>query len=303
MNFTFAMITASQKNPNEDASDETVAKRIWKIVQAIESENIPEYQFILLGGSMPKWLEDEISNRKINFSHWIPDPEIDEQNLIGRKKNYFVDLAQYENIVYMHDYICPQPGWYKGMLEFGNDFQVMINKIYDSDGKRGFDWFINVDPHLFQNKVHPDLLHLYNDRDKLETIPHLLPYDVDWMYHHQFIPGMFWIAKKHVMRFCPLHPELQWGQAEDIEWSFRVRDKFKISMNTACSVKFIKPGKTQPKPLVELGPEEMKVIHEMKQTGWDNRIWAKDYWDKVKNAGHWTEEHENHFTSWKHFRA
>ena len=32
MNFTFAMITASQKNPNEDASDETVAKRIWKTI-------------------------------------------------------------------------------------------------------------------------------------------------------------------------------------------------------------------------------------------------------------------------------
>ena len=50
----------------------------------------------------------------------------------------------YENIVYMHDYIVLDDNWYNGFLNYGNNFDIIVNKIINSDGSRFRDWILNV---------------------------------------------------------------------------------------------------------------------------------------------------------------
>ena len=51
-----------------------------------------------------------------------------------------------------------------------------------------------------------------------------------------YISGGYWIAKKSVMEEEPLNEDVVWGQAEDVEWSDRVREKYKYVMNTCSAV-------------------------------------------------------------------
>ena len=50
-----------------------------------------------------------------------------------------------------------------------------------------------------------------------------MPYDYDG--GHMYISGAYWVAKKHVMEAEPLNEDLKHSEAEDVEWSLRVRDK------------------------------------------------------------------------------
>ena len=54
------------------------------------------------------------------------------------------------------------------------------------------------------------------------------------------ISGFWWVAKKYVMEKDPLDENLKWGDAEDVEWSFQVRDKYKYVMNTNSIVEVLK---------------------------------------------------------------
>ena len=57
------------------------------------------------------------------------------------------------------------------------------------------------------------------------------------------ISGFWWTAKKSVMEQDPLDENLAWGDAEDVEWSMRVRDKYKYVMNTNSIVEVLRPNK------------------------------------------------------------
>ena len=41
----------------------------------------------------------------------------------------------------------------------------------------------------------------------------------------------------------PLNENLAWGDGEDVEWSMRVRDKYKYVMNTNSVVEILRPNK------------------------------------------------------------
>ncbi len=41
----------------------------------------------------------------------------------------------------------------------------------------------------------------------------------------------------------PLNEDLDWGEAEDVEWSNRIRDKYQYVMNTHSKVKCLKDKK------------------------------------------------------------
>jgi hypothetical protein len=61
----------------------------------------------------------------------VPFDETIKQGWITRKKNIITSLAQYENIVYMHDYIRLEEDWYKGQLESGNNFKIRMNNFIE----------------------------------------------------------------------------------------------------------------------------------------------------------------------------
>ena len=58
-----------------------------------------------------------------------------------------------------------------------------------------------------------------------------------------YISGGYWVAKKKFMLANPLDESLRWGESEDVEWSLRIRDKFKYVMNINSTVKTIKQKK------------------------------------------------------------
>lgn len=201
MKFTFGIITS----PGTDGF-------IQQIVDSICEENIPEFEILIIGGSTPY----EDGALKV-----IPFDENQKRMWITRKKNLITQNAKYENIVYLHDYITFLPGWYNGFLKFGNDFEVCITPILNSDNTRFRDWT------LWFDDPNPD-------RQRL------LPYEVTNLSKYMYISGAYWVAKKRLMEQFPLDEALSWGESEDIKWSKQVREVYDFKINTNSCVKLLK---------------------------------------------------------------
>lgn len=215
MNFTFGIIT----NGNSEDS-------INLIIDSIESQDIPNYEIIVIGQANLNRLFTKV----INF---------DESQKIGwitKKKNLISQYANYENIVYMHDYLIFESGWYDGFLKYGYDFKICMNKILNADGTRFRDW--TLDPWSDKN--------IYNIVTRTQNVDNsillgcLLPYDELSLSEFMYISGSYWIAKKEVMLEFPLDENLTWGQTEDAAWSSKVRKKYQFSMNPYSTVKSLK---------------------------------------------------------------
>jgi len=125
MDFTFGIITDG-RNDNY----------IQTIIKSIEEEQMPNYQIIIIGNS----------SIKANNTVVIPFNEYIKPMWITKKKNLITQMAKYENIVYLHDYIHLLPGWYEGHLKYGNDFEVLMDKIENLDGTRFRDWCLWENP-------------------------------------------------------------------------------------------------------------------------------------------------------------
>ena len=180
MDFTFGIITSTNTQ-----------SFLMIIIDSIEALNIPNYEIIVVGG-----------NPTNNNVKHIP---FDNSPRISTKKNLITLNAKYENIVYLHDYIMFEPGWYEGFLRFNNEYMgdwlvaMCIHK--NIDGGRGIDW-----------------MGLPNDT-KYGNV--LLPYSYS-NPKGMYVPGSFWVAKRSLMEKYKLDDDIQWMQAEDIEWSKRV---------------------------------------------------------------------------------
>lgn len=227
MNFTFGIITYKG---NENY--------INQIIDSIEKENIPNYEIIIVG-------EFNTLREKCIV---VPFDETIKQGWITRKKNIITNLSQYENIVYMHDYIRLEEGWYKGQLESGDNFHVRMDKIINFNGERFRDWCLWV--------------HNGNEMDGIIGRDALIPYDITHLSKYMYISGSYWVAKKHVMEEFPLNEELVWGFAEDIDFSFRFRTTYNISMNIHSSVKIMKPNKDR--VFNEPNEEKIKILKNIK---------------------------------------
>jgi hypothetical protein len=107
MDFTFGIITGG----NNDGM-------IGEIILSIQNQNIPNYEIIIVGES------------KINANNCtiVPFNENIKPAWITKKKNIITELAKYENIVYFHDYIFLESGWYEGQLKSGNDFKIRMDR-------------------------------------------------------------------------------------------------------------------------------------------------------------------------------
>jgi hypothetical protein len=211
MNFTFGIVTGGVHNHRESIPEQEIIKRIKKIIQTIQAQDIPNYEIIVVGGP------NEYSNY-IDVVHFHFDDAGD--NWITKKKNLITQNANFDNIVYMHDYYSLDKNWYYEMLKFGDNFQILINQILDINGNRYHDW---------------EVLDFFTPGESL------LPYEEKTLSKFQYISGGFWIAKKNVMEEFPLNESLKWGQGEDVEWSQRVKSKFDFSINPNSIIRLLKP--------------------------------------------------------------
>lgn len=137
---------------------------------------------------------------------------------ITTKKNTAAWLAKYPNIVMMHDYFLLDDYWFDGYQEFGDDWDICSNPQELIDGTRHFtDWV------TWDSPSYPRY--------------HSLDY---WDYsqtRYQYISGGYFVVKRKVLIDEPFNPSMMQGMPEDVEWSLRVRDKYKIRCNPYSKVK------------------------------------------------------------------
>jgi hypothetical protein len=225
MDFSFGIITGGGKE-----------NFINEIIDSIERESIPHYEIIIIGSCNIK---------RLNTTVFAFDESI-KPNWITRKKNLITYYTKFENIVYMHDFIKLNAGWYAGHSLAGNDFYVRMDKIINFDGTRFRDWCIWP--------------HNGNFMDGLIGRECLIPYYLTHLSKYQYISGSYWVAKKKVMMQYPLDERLSWGEGEDVLWSKLVREKYNFDMNVNSSVQIMKPDKHR----VFNEPNEI-LIHKLKE--------------------------------------
>ncbi len=236
MQITFGIITDG-KNPD----------RITQIVKSIDAQNIPRHdsEIIVIGGDYSYWNHEE----DLPFRRLIPFDETIKPGWITKKKNILTAAAQFDNIVYAHDYISFAPGWYEGFCKFGNDWDIAMNRLHNPDGTRFRDWV------TWNDARHGRWWYQHEPWCPPEGkfflgSPCIVPYEYK-RTHNMYISGAYWVAKRRVMISEPLNEKLVWGEAEDVEWSLRVRHKFKYVMNTNSTCVLLKQ-KDPVFPFVEL---------------------------------------------------
>ena len=216
------------------------------MVESIRKQNIPEYEIIIVGGPAVTTGRhtfslhnrddivhvpfDEETGIEGKGKQWCDENQIKQGGWITKKKNLITETAKYENIVYFHDYHAFMPGWYEGYLQFGDDWDICMNLINDIWGNRFRDWISWDHPH-YPKRGLMDI----TDKEAAK---------------HAYISGSYWVAKKKFMQENPLNEELVYGDAEDLEWSLRVRDKAKYVMNPHSVVRHIRPKYTGDEPRI-----------------------------------------------------
>lgn len=205
MNFSFC-ITTTYDDP----------EKITDVIQSIRDLKMPEYEILFIG--------DQNKSKQIgmlppgdDILHILFD-ETEKTGWITKKKNILIDRAKYENVVMMHDYYVFDKDWYNNFMLFGNDWDVCTNAQLLLNGKRHFtDWVVWDDP------VFPRYTSLHYD---------------DWSRtRYMYISGGYFLLKKQVGIDNPFNENLVHGDAEDVEWSLRVRHKYVLKCNGKSIVK------------------------------------------------------------------
>lgn len=208
MEFTFGIITSGMNDT-----------LLEKVVQSIHNQSISTYEIIIVGNT----------NLKFDNCIHVPFDESIKPAWITKKKNIISTMANYENIVLLHDYVCLIDGWYKGFLEFGNDYQVCTTKIIQVNGDRYIDYFLSP---------HGDAFKSYIPKQRM------LPYDfklTPQLSKLCYLSGTYYCIKKHIALEYPLNEKLSWCQAEDIELFQRLGlNGIVIKCNSNSTVQLLK---------------------------------------------------------------
>lgn len=200
MNYSFCITT--------DYSNE---QQLQEVIQSIKDLNIPTYEILVIGG------RESSSDGNVTYIHF---DETQKQGWTTKKKNVLVENAKYDNVVLMHDYYVFDKDWYKNMVEFSKAVPWEIcscRQLLINDKRHFTDWVVWDDP-IFPR---------YS----------CLPYDEWTRAPFMYISGGFMMAKRNVFVDNPFNENLLHGQAEDVEWSLRVRTKYKMVCNGGSIVK------------------------------------------------------------------
>ena len=192
-----------------------------KLIESINEQKIKNSEIIIVGNIDKEYILDKRNINFINFEENI------KKGWITKKKNLITTNSKFENIVYMHDYLLLHKNWYKGYIKFGNNFDIAMNKIVNPDNTRYRDWTLWPHNENFIDEI-------------IKDNSCLLPYSVLDLSKYMYISGAYWVAKRDVMEEFPLNEDLLWGQGEDVEWSKRIRNKYRFSFNKYSKTKLQK---------------------------------------------------------------
>lgn len=163
---------------------------------------------------------------------YIPyEGPLEKPGHITKKKNLIADIAFFDNLVLMHDYFLLPPAFAEHLP---HKYDVYVPPIVTAEGKRGADWMIN--PEKLDNFLlaRPDIAHHLMSVAPHENAPkyvNALNYSIKYMGYVQYISGGFISCRTEVFRDNPMNEDLYWGDAEDLCWSERIVDKYRLSTN------------------------------------------------------------------------
>lgn len=185
-------------------------EQVKEIVQSILANNIPhdKYEVIIVGNINEQDLP--AANTKV-----IYDPNLEVANWITRKKNLIIEnstASEEDFVIIAKDYIKYDSNWYKGLLQYGghHDFDIVMNEIRNTQGKRYLDWIWN-NPILGDGR---------NVNYKVEN------------HEKMFVPGCLTMAKRKVFtRHVFKEKMIGLGKQTDIDWSNRAFKEFRYSFN------------------------------------------------------------------------
>lgn len=200
-----------------------------------EFKGMDNYEIVVVG---PPNLDLSYFEKNIKFV-LVPFYELNIWKVpfaISKKKNFGVKHAEYDKVVVSHDYLYFHEGWKKGYDEFG-DFSVCTNVVLNQDGTRHMDWVV---------------------WDYPEVGIGLLPYSEECT-QYQVIGGNYFVVKRDFFIENPMNENLRWGESEDIDWGFSIRNKTKFRVNPKSKVQYLKYKKGVVGSWLE-GTKKLEVI-------------------------------------------
>jgi hypothetical protein len=209
---SFVMVTSGTNDSSLD-----------QIIDSLESQNIPEYEIIIVGGKTTS-----VNRRRT--THIPFNEEITHKPWLTRKKNIGIHLAQYDIVVVMHDYYVFDSNWYEEFEKFGTDWDICVHQNLACAAQnyvRGNGWRAGPIP------GYPEI-----------PFAMTIPWDIDCFIPYMAIQGAYWVAKKQVMLEQQLNENRLLGDNDDIEWCERVvpgwlgmkpdQNEYKIVCNPNC---------------------------------------------------------------------
>lgn len=220
--------------------------KIKNVLESIYAQKIPpqDYEIIIVGNYQPPELKFKIEDvefvdlraedgsllKVISFEEGksgIPKH-------ITLKKNIGVAASRFDTLCVLHDYVCPEPGFYEGMLEFGDNFDVMSCPMSYEDGHRAIDHVLMPFNYIPNNKLKAFI----DSKIKVAGNALILPYDLaanGELSEYVYQPGNLIICKRKWLVEYPQNIRKSWDSGEDLEWSniaTKAGAKIKLNMNS-----------------------------------------------------------------------
>jgi GT2 family glycosyltransferase len=113
----------------------TNGRRPHKLQQELDSIHrlkIPNYE-IRIAGKLPPGMP-------INGFTFHPMPDAARSGKLGAMRNHLCRQSRFENLVVADDDLIFHADFYRGLIEFGNDYDMLAVRLLNPDGTRFWDW-------------------------------------------------------------------------------------------------------------------------------------------------------------------
>jgi len=179
-------------------------------LESIHSQNIPKYEIIICGNTINV---AGLINSIIYF------PEAAHEGRLGAMRNRACRQARGKILVVSDDDMRFESNWYKGLIEYGNNFDVLCGRLINPDGSRYWDWATHGGPHGHR-------LLRYDETDD-----------------HIYVTGGLCVMKRYVFENVQWDETRGFYQLEDVDFSRRVQQAgFTIKFNIHSTVVHLRPS-------------------------------------------------------------
>lgn len=178
---------------------------------------------IITDNKEPQKLDREIESiHALNIPVYEINIVVDDTPPFGRTgtlRNKVCRLAKYDHLIVADDDLIFHNDFYKGLITFGEDYDVAACKILNPDGSRFYDWkiYVNGKNYLIgYDQVHPDI---------------------------SLTSGIY-IMKQWVFTKIQWDDGLGYYEGEDVDFSDRLKKAgIRIAINPFCTVTHDAPYK------------------------------------------------------------